>query len=199
MNFRISPPLVVTAILGSVVATACSSKSDPPRAWLHAQIQAGATSGSCNQGSGQGLQIGPAGIAGQTVTRVNGGGAISVGCAVKAASGGFNVDIQSTDNTTQTGQGGSFHASGVVDSSGNGSNINVTLNAAGATYSQTNCTIANAFGLVQAGSPPNQNQPSIDPGRIWGEVLCDDAQLQGTGTQTFCKLTVDFVFENCSE
>jgi hypothetical protein len=194
MTFRVFPPLVVTAILSCALASACSGTPAKAQAWIDAQLESGATGGSCTFSDITALQIGPMGMPNQTVTRVGTGGILTVSCTVKASSGGFSLQSQVQNNSSVAGQGGSLRMSGNVASDGTASGISVTLNASGQTYTASNCTIAKAFNITQGNAPA---PPSVASGRLWGHLECLDASISN-GT-SHCLVEADFVLENCGD
>jgi hypothetical protein len=200
MTFRAFPPLVVTAISSCVLASACSGSSPTAKAFVDAQLESGATGGSCTFSDVTALQIGPTAMAGQTVQRVANGGINSVSCTVKASNGGFSVQAQIESTSSVVGQGGSLRITGNVGKDGTATGIDVTLNASGQTYAGSGCTIttgfgANAIGGVTLGLPPAL--PSVAPGRLWGHLECLEASISN-GT-SHCKVEADFVLENCGD
>jgi hypothetical protein len=204
MTFRAAPPLAILSIsscvLASVFASACSSPAPAARAWVETQLASGSPMGQCTFSDQLALQIGPAGVPGQTVTRVNTGsnsnGPITVTCSVKSSSGGFAIAVEADNSSQVAGQGGNFRMQGTVDKTGNGTGIQSTMSFSGAGYSESDCTISNMFTLTQ-GSTPDPTQASVDPGRIWGHLKCPNASATANGNQVFCVLEADFVFENC--
>lgn len=194
-----TPHLVVPALLATALATACSSKSPPPQAFVTAQATTGA-SGMCNYSSVQSLLlIGSAGDAGlnsnpvRVPTGTNEGGAVSITCSVAPSNGSFNIEL-SAELDTSLSTGGSLTITGTVDSTTGGSNIAGTFVHAGNTYveEQNDCTIT--YPADPPGGP-------VAPGRIWGQISCPNATLEGqnaNGTMTTCAITALFVFENCS-
>jgi hypothetical protein len=204
MIFRVCPSVVVSAIVSCVFASACSSTPATARAFVSASLSAGATKGQCTVSANTpSLTIGtiPASPM-DTVVRAGSGGDTNITCSVKSASGGFDINIEAIDNSTQVGQGGSLLISGHVTPStatteGGGTNITVDLNAAGTgTYTETDCTISFDFATTNALPPA---PPNVAAGRIWGHVQCPNASTTSNGGTTFCVASADFVFENCTE
>lgn len=198
MTFRPWSSLVVCAISTCVLASACSGKNATAQAFVAVQLESGATMGNCNFSSQNALQIGATSTNAE-VTRVpNGGnyqGPVQVNCTVHKTGTGYHLQIGADNNSSQLGVGGGLTITGDTDEHGNSSNgMTVVINSNG-TYNQSTCSLtAGAFlPAASQGTPPAP--PPIAPGRIWGNIVCDNAQ----SGMNYCVANVDFVFENCTE
>jgi len=152
------------------------------------------------------LQIGTS--TGGNPTRVNDGDTqngsqkVQVKCTVSPSGGGFDVQLQATENgvgtliiTSPAGQGavsdqGGQNITGVWESQTNG------------TYRESDCTISYMYnGSTVPDSPP------IASGRIWGHISCPNAQIGGVTAMLpdggvmdkTCDNEADFLFENCGQ
>jgi hypothetical protein len=198
------------ALLGaSAAASACSSNpAASPDAFIAATVGTGpqSTSEVCNFGSPQQwLDVGTP-VAGKPTTQSDGsnqaGATVHVSCTVAASGGGFDVDL----NVTQEGlNGGSVTitspgGAGAVTQAGGSGITGVFQSTGSGTYRETDCTIS--FTYQQEAVP---DQPPLAGGRIWGHISCPTAQVAGQtvmlpdgGTQNRqCDAEADFLFEQC--
>ena len=202
MTFRAFSRFVVPTILACAVVSACSSTPATPRAYVSETLMSGATSGTCNISGGSAVLTIGTSMINQAVERVASGtvegGSVDIHCTVAAASGGFRIALNASLNSMLQATGGSLQATGTVDATQGGSNIDVTVNNAGTgIYQESDCTITYMFDLTTGLSPA---LPAAAPGRIWGHLDCPnavDANASSGGGPVACHVQADFVFENC--
>jgi hypothetical protein len=206
MKVRV-PRLVVSVLLASGALAACSAKAPPSDAYVNASAQG--LNGSCNfSGKKELFLIGSdttdgGGISANPTRVQNGtneGGAVGLSCSVKGTgAGNYDIALSADLTTSQVGAGGSMTITGTVNSSnatagsvGAMQTIAGSFGAADNTYTETDCTIT--YPTIPQGGP-------VAPGRIWGEIDCPNAVLQGQtlpgGGPITCDISALFVFENC--
>jgi hypothetical protein len=196
MALRI-PHLVVPALLGAALATACSSKAPAPDAYVLVQATNSASgTGVCNYTSSTippiiGSSIDDGGLT-NPVRVPSGTDAVAITCSVAPSGSSFNIALHAEVDTSLS-SGGSVTFTGTVDATtGAQGTVAATFVADQQTYSEQDCTIT--YPAMPPGGP-------VAAGRIWGQIVCPNAMLEGqnaSGQVTTCQMTALFVFENCS-
>jgi hypothetical protein len=199
MALRI-PHLVVPVLLATALATACSSKSPAPDAFVQVQASSSLSgTGVCNFNSQEippviGSSISDAGLTNpvRVPTGTDQGGTVAISCSVAPSGSNFTIALHAEVDTSLP-SGGSVTFSGTVDATTGGGNIQAVFVDDTQMYSESDCTIS--YPAMPPGGP-------VAAGRIWGQIVCPNAMLSTTATGqsavTTCQITALFVFENCS-
>jgi hypothetical protein len=214
MTFRVLRFASWPALLGSCVLTACSSSTPQvPDAFVAATIQSAADRpGECLLTSQTTIvQIGTPTVGKPTVvtdgSQQNGQSNARVACKVAASGGGFDIELQATQEGPS---GGTLTISsppgaGAVTEQGAQNITGTWTSAQNGTFRETDCTIAYTY--TGSPVPVNSGDPVVAPGRIWGHISCPHAinndhttmAPDGSSVSETCDNEADFVFENCSQ
>jgi len=187
MTFRAPHPAVI-ALYALALATGCSSKkTDPPAAYVNASITdlGGAT---CGIDEVSYLTIGSDPNENPNPTRVSSGSGVSVTCMVSGSGSSFDLML-----SAENGQGSVTIQGTVSPDAGGPADITATfVDLTNGAFSENNCTIT--FVSMPQGGP-------VAVGRVWGQIDCPTATLQGKenqyGMPISCDLSATFIFENC--
>lgn len=109
-----------------------------------------------------------------------GTGGTIVTCSVRADGGHFAVEGNVTSSD------GAFTLSGAITTRGAQGGVATSMRLSGGDYSDANCSVT----LV-----PTMG-PSIDRGRVWGTVTCEDMTLASEPGRV-CAASIVFRLENC--
>jgi hypothetical protein len=125
------------------------------------------------------------------------GGIVELSCSVTPSGSGYALQLSATIQSNVVTAGGSLVIEGTVQPNVSGSTsagtVSASFNVAGITYGASDCTFTYTFSgapIAPAGGP-------VAPGRVWGNVTCNDTATGGGQSYT-CKASADVVFENCS-
>lgn len=174
---------------------ACSSEPAIPQAALTSKLEVtnNAPSGSerCPL-NGDWVNVGKFKSIGQESTSlvVDGGNQdgfnVSVDCLVIDRGGKFEVSLKGEVRGTE---GGVVRIDGEFTPEGEQTNINATFRRGDyGQFSSDQCKVV---------YQDVNGKPGIDPGRIWGTLICDN--VTNLEKNQVCRSTVQFRFENCAQ
>ncbi len=169
-----------------------------PQGFVEVAISAG-TTGSCSQAGWELVLIGSNPTSpDQEPIRTPGSALDTISCSVDLPDGSaYAVTADVSHNPQPDGQGAvTFSAS--VAPSGSASPVNAYFDLGADVYTSSGCTITTPYGfaLTTAQPPTSPGAGSVEPGRIWGELRCENAPSVASGD--VCTIVADFVLENCS-
>jgi hypothetical protein len=174
----------------SIFSASCAPAPIPPRGFVAAALEEGATESCALTGS-----IVAIGTNETTVpTNMNG---ITVSCTVSASGSGFAVTANVSNGTSNfTIEGTLSNADAATNQPG------ITASFAGntVTYDGANCTVNFTPLLTQPDAVQSNGQTlmGVAKGRVWGNLTCPTMNQSG-GQTSVCQGTAEFKFEDCSD
>lgn len=205
MTFLKIAPAAALALGVGLVASACSSTPEPPRAFVMLVMSASrAMPGMCvgYPSDTTIMQIGTPGDPNVSPaiqpTRISTGAeSVQIVCSVHQTGSTYDVSVQIAQGDVGMGSSSLTVSATGVDPTNGATNVNGTVsNSRAGSYNSAACTIT----YSTPGTGVMVDGPSIQPGRIWAHLSCDEttnpAIQTGSGPST-CDAEVDFIFENC--
>jgi hypothetical protein len=204
-------PAAALALGVGLVASACSSKPEPPQAFVMLVMSASqAMPGMCvgYPSDTTIMQVGEPGNpnalpkATQPTRISTGVQSVQIVCTVHPTGSTYDVNLEISQGDMGMGSSSLTVVATNVDPTTGAMNVNGNVsNSRAGDYSSSACTISfntPGTGASPAGSP-------VEPGRIWAHLSCGEATNSaittglgaGSGPST-CDAEVDFIFENCN-
>jgi hypothetical protein len=202
-------PAAALALGVGLVASACSSKPEPPQAFVMLVMSASHDMPGMCVGYPSDttiMQVGEPGnpnalpMATQPTRISTGTQSVQIVCSVHPTGSTYDVNLQIAQGDMGMGSSSLTVVATNVDPTTNAMNVNGNVsNSRAGDYSSSACTIS--FTTPGAGAQPAGSP--IEPGRIWAHLSCGDATnpaiTTGTGgAPSTCDAEVDFIFENCN-
>jgi hypothetical protein len=196
---------VGSALGVGLIASACSSKAEPPQAFVDLVMSQGQNSGLCSSYPTDTtiMEVGQPGVSTitpptQPVRIQTGAQHVQITCSVHPQGTEFAINLDVLQGNVAGNGSSSLTVGGVVDPETGGTNITAAvLSTTGGQYVSSACTID--FNTPGAGAEPAG--PPVAAGRIWAHLSCaaatDSGMMVSPGQPATCDVEVDMIFENC--
>jgi hypothetical protein len=200
-------PAAALALGVGLVASACSSKPEPPQAFVMLVMSASHDMPGMCVGYPSDttiMQVGEPGnpnalpMATQPTRVSTGTQSVQIVCSVHPTGSTYDVNLQIAQGDVGMGSSSLTVVATNVDPTNGAMNVSGTVsNSRAGDYTSPACAIS--FTTPGAGAQPAGSP--VEPGRIWAHLSCanttNSAIETGNGPST-CDAEVDFIFENCN-